>query len=117
MIELDVVLSANSTANDYKFVLAVTAGTMKAQGILTSNGAGGIATIANVTATAAAATGAAVVGTTSADLDFLHSIKLIYSFTASANATFKYQFAQNAGGVGTTARTFKGSILKYKKIN
>lgn len=117
MIELDVVLSANSTANDYKFVLAVTAGTMKAQGILTSNGAGGIATISNVTATAAAATGTAVVGTTSADLDFLHSIKLIYSFTASANATFKYQFAQNAGGVGTTARTFKGSILKYKKIN
>jgi hypothetical protein len=117
MIEMDVVISANSTANDYKFVLAVSAGTMKAQGILTSNGAGGIATIANVTATAAAATTAVVVGTTSADLDFLHSMKIIYSFTASANATFKYQFAQNAGGVATTARTFKGSILKYKKIN
>jgi hypothetical protein len=117
MIELDVVLSANSTANDYKNAFAVSSGTMKGSGILTSNSAGTVGQASNILASAAAATNTSGIGTALADLDLLHSIKIIYSFTASANATFKYQFAQNSAGAATTARTLKGSILKYKKIN
>ena len=117
MIELDAVISANSTANDYKNAFAVSSGTMKGSGILTSNSAGSIGQASNILASTAAATNSSGIGTALADLDLLHSIKIIYSFTASANATFKYQFAQNSGGAATTARTFKGSILKYKKIN
>jgi hypothetical protein len=117
MIELDAVISANSTANDYKNAFAVSSGTMKGSGIITSNSAGTIGQASNILASAAAATNTSGIGTALADLDLLHSIKIIYSFTASANATFKYQFAQNSAGVGTTARTNKGSILKYKKIN
>jgi hypothetical protein len=117
MIELDAVISANSTTNDYKNAFAVSSGTMKGSGILTSNSAGTIGQASNILSSAAAATNTSGIGTALADLDLLHSIKIIYSFTASANATFKYQFAQNGAGVGTTARTFKGSILKYKKIN
>jgi hypothetical protein len=41
----------------------------------------------------------------------------MFSFTASANATFSYQFAQNSAVVSTSARTWKGSILKYKRID
>jgi hypothetical protein len=117
MIEMDVVISASNTANDYKNALVLSAGTMKGSGILTSNSAGTIAGATNILASTSISTNTSAIGTALSDIDLLHSIKIIYSFTASANATFKYQFAQNAGGVGTTARTFKGSILKYKKIN
>ena len=117
MIELDVVVSSNSTAADYKNVLAVSAGTMKGSGLSISNTNGGVAQTTNLTASIAANTGANPIGTSLADLDMLFSTKIIFSFTASANATFKYQFAQNTAVIATTARTWKGSILKYKRID
>jgi hypothetical protein len=117
MIEMDVVISASNTANDYKNALVLSAGTMKGSGILTSNSAGTIAGATNILASTAISTNTSAIGTALSDIDLLHSIKIIYSFTASANATLKYQFAQNSATAATTARTFKGSILKYKKIN
>jgi hypothetical protein len=117
MIEMDVVISASSTSGDYKNAFSVTAGTMKAQGIITCNTSGSIAQVISINANSAATTSVTQIGTLVSDLDLLHSIKIIYSFTASANAVFKYQFANNIGGVGFVSRTFKGSILKYKKIN
>jgi hypothetical protein len=117
MIEMDVVISASNTANDYKNALVLSAGTMKGSGILTSNSAGTIAGATNILASTAISTNTSAIGTALSDIDLLHSIKIIYSFTASANAIFKYQFAQNSATAATTARTLKGSILKYKKIN
>ena len=40
-----------------------------------------------------------------------------FCFYASANATFKVQFANNTAGAGITSITWKGSILKYKRID
>ena len=117
MIEMDVVISASSTSGDYKNAFSVTAGTMKAQGIITCNTTGSVAQVISINANSAATTSVTQIGTLVSDLDLLHSIKIIYSFTASANAVFKYQFANNIGGAGFVSRTFKGSILKYKKIN
>jgi hypothetical protein len=56
-------------------------------------------------------------GTQVANIDLLSSTKIIYSFFASANATFRYQFAQNAAVASNSARTWKGSILKYKRLD
>jgi hypothetical protein len=117
MTELDVVISANSTVADYKNAFLVSAGTMKGSGILIAPNATAIAATTAYNVNAANITTAIAIGTNAADLDLLTSIKIIFSFTASANATFKYQFAQNNAILATTARTFKGSILKYKKIN
>jgi hypothetical protein len=117
MIELDVVLSASSTVGDYKNTLAVSAGTMKGQGIITSNSATASPQVSGINANSAAVGTTTTIGTLAADLDLLHSIKIIYSCTASANATLKYQFANTSAGVGFISRTLKGSILKYKKIN
>jgi hypothetical protein len=117
MIELDVVISSNSTVADYKSGFAVSSGTMKGLGIVTNNSTGSVAQVANITAGAAAATNTVGSGTSVNDLDYLLSIKIIYSFTASSNATFKFQFAQNTATLATTARTWKGSILKYKRID
>ena len=117
MIEMDVVISANSTTGDYKNAFLVSAGTMKGSGILIAPNATAVAATTAYNVNAANITTAIAIGTNAADLDLLASIKIIFSFTASANATFKYQFAQNNAILATTARTWKGSILKYKKIN
>jgi hypothetical protein len=117
MIEMNVVISANSTTGDYKNAFLVSAGTMKGSGILIAPNATAVAGTTAYNVNAANITTAIAIGTNAADIDLLASIKIIFSFTASANATFKYQFAQNNAIAATTARTFKGSILKYKKIN
>ena len=117
MIELDAVISSNSTVADYKSGFIVSAGTMKGLGIVTNNSTGSVAQITNITAGGASNTNSIGSGTQFNDLDYLLSIKFIYSFTASSNATFKFQFAQNTATLATTARTWKGSILKYKRID
>lgn len=116
MIELDLVVSSNSTVSDYKSAFNVSAGTMKGLGIVSNNSTGSVAQIINITG-AGVTTNSVGSGTQFNDLDYLLSIKFIYSFTASTNATFKYQFAQNTAAILTTARTWKGSILKYKRID
>lgn len=117
MIELDLIISCNSTTGDYKNAFIVSAGTQKAHGVLLGISSGGAATIVLYNANAAAISTVVPMGTIMNDLDGLSSNKIIYSFTASANATFKYQFANNAAGAGRTSRTWKGSILKYKRID
>ena len=117
MLELDLVLSTNSTVADYKSGFIVSAGTMKGQGVVINNSTGSVAQVINITAGGASVTNSIGSGTSVNDLDYLLSIKTIYSFTASSNATFKFQFAQNTATPATTARTWKGSILKYKRID
>ena len=117
MIELDAIISMNNTSADYKNALAVSAGTMKGNGILTGPSNTAVATINSLQANAVNQTTTNALGTQAADIDLLSSIKIIFSFTASANATFKYQFSNNSALVGAISRNNKGSILKYKKIN
>ena len=117
MLEMDLVISANNTSGDYTNRFTVSAGTMKGNGILTATGLTGIAAVTVASANATASTTTVSVGPPYADLDSLISIKIIFSFTASANGNFIYQFAQNVAIPATTARTWKGSILKYKRID
>ena len=117
MVEIDAVISANNTSADYKNALAVSAGSLKGNGILTGPSNTGVANIVSYQANAAAVTSTNALGTQAADLDILSSIKIIYSFTASANAIFKYQFSNNSALAGAISRTWKGSILKYKRID
>lgn len=117
MVEMDIVISCNSATGDYKNLFKVSAGTMKGSGIFTgtSNTAVAQNTAYNVNGTSV--TSQVTAGTNAPDLDLLASAKIIFSFTASANATLSYQFAQNSAVVSTSARTWKGSILKYKRID
>jgi hypothetical protein len=116
MLELDLVISANNTTGDYKSAFTISAGTMKGLGIVSNNSTSSVAQIINITG-AGVTTNSVGSGTQFNDLDYLLSIKIIFSFTASDNATLKFQFANNAAGAGRTSRTWKGSILKYKRID
>ena len=117
MVEMDLVISANNTSGDYRNDFFVSAGTMKGQGIQICNTATAVAQVISINANAGNNTTVTVIGTITADIDMLLSIKIIYSFTASANATFIYRFANAAAAAGRTSRTWKGSILKYKRID
>lgn len=116
MLELDLVISSNSTVADYKSAFNVSAGTMKGLGIVTNYSTSNVAQITTIIGQAAT-TNSVSSGTQFSDLDYILSIKFIYSFNASANAIFKYQFANSTAGVGFISRTWKGSILKYKRID
>ena len=117
MLELDIVFSANNTTGDYKNAFKVSAGTMLGKGYMIGPTATGVAQVNEYTANAVVTSTTLVLGSPVANIDFLVSTKIIFSFQASANATLSYQFANNQAGVGRTSQTWKGSILKYKRID
>jgi len=117
MIVMDTVISCNSAAGDYKNGFKVSSGTMKGSGIFVGTSNAAVAQTIAYNVSGANTTGTVASGTNAADLDLLASARIMFSFTASANATFSYQFAQNSAVISTLARTWKGSILKYKRID
>lgn len=117
MIEMDIVISCNNTTTDYKNAFNVSVGTMLGKGFMIGPTATGAAQVNEYSSNATAASTSLVLGSPVANIDYLVSTKIIYSFQASANATFSYRFSQNTAVLTTIARTWKGSILKYKRID
>lgn len=117
MIDMDLTLSGNNTTADYQFGFRVSAGTQTGKG--STQGLSNGAAIQNllVTAATAAGTSAVINGVPTANLDDLVAVRIFYSFTASANATFSYRFANAVATAAAISRTWKGSILKYKRID
>lgn len=116
MVELNVCYSGNNTTGDYKWGFAVTAGTMKGYG--TTQSINTASAVQNLIITSASSSVTTAIGYgVESDIDRLVYANIQFSFTASSNATFKFQFANNAAGAGRTSRTWKGSIMKYKRID
>jgi len=116
MCEMDICWSGNNATGDYKFTLGVSSGLMKAYGTFIGSDTNAVRLLST------AGAGSAVVGdqimqVVAADIDFLMSVKIVWYFHASANATFSYRFANSAAAVGRISRTWKGSILRYKRID
>lgn len=117
MIEMDIATSGNSTAADYKFGFLVSAGTMKLRGLSLLITSGGSIAYVLLAAAGTSTTTAVTSAILNNDFDYLQPITFKIQFTASNNATFSYQFANNTAAIGQTSRTWKGSILKYKRID
>ena len=117
MMELDICYSGNNTTGGYKFALRVSSGNMKGQGNFLAYSSAGSLTNSGLAANSAIVTNAPSLGVITADLDMLTFLKIVFPFTASANGTLSYQFANNTAAAGRTSRTWKGSILKYKRID
>lgn len=117
MIEMIVTYSSNNNAGDYLFDLAVSAGLMKGWGtcigLSTTNAIQSIV----LQASTAADTNNVTLGTPLSDFDGLSQVVINFSFYCDTNATFVYRFANAAASIGRTSRTWKGSILKYKRID
>lgn len=117
MIEMLVIISANNTTGDYKNAFSVSAGTMAGKGFMIGPTATGASQVNEYASNSVSTSTSLVLGSPSTNLDYILSTKIIYSFYASDNATLSYQFANNSAGAGRTSRTWKGSILKYKRID
>jgi hypothetical protein len=117
MIELDLIVSADNQTGDWRGRLAVSSGTMKGSGICTHINATSAAATTYLVAANSSTVTQFIVGTNLADIDLLASAKIIYSFYASANATFYLEFSNSVAAAGRTSRTWKGSVLKYKRID
>jgi hypothetical protein len=117
LIDMDIALAANNTTGDYIFDFEVSAGTMTGKGTCqTLTATGGISNII-VTAAAATSTTDISTGSATASLDDIFTARVLFAFTASANATFRYKFGNAAPAAGRTSRTWKGSIMRYKNLD
>jgi hypothetical protein len=117
MVEANICYSGNNTTGDYKFALALSTGLMRARGLSTTYSTAGAPSLQAVTANNVIVSGSIQCGVLDPSLDELHTATFTYNFYASANATFKFQFANNAAAAGRTSRTWKGSIMRYKRID
>jgi hypothetical protein len=75
-------------------------------------------TVNVISATAANVTNSIVIGQNTGTIPSgtgIVTATIDFGFYATANGVFKFQFALNSGA--TTARTFKGTILKYKRLD
>lgn len=118
MIQMILATASDSSTNDYKFGFAISSGTITGVGNAMCRNATNSGTVNPITATAASTTNSIVIGQNTGTIPSgtgIVTATIDFGFYASANATFKFQFALNSGT--TTARTFKGSILKYKRLD
>lgn len=117
MVDMEVAVSGNNVTADYTFDFQVSAGTIRGKG--TAQNLSSTAAIQNIIVTVAGAanTNGIVCGIPTADFNDVVAMRIIFSFTASANATFRYRFGNNNVGAGGTSRTWKGSVMKYKTLD
>jgi hypothetical protein len=112
MIEMNVVWSANDGNADYGCRLSISTGNMNGYGFAIASDQTTTRQLTNGTSS-----GTIVLNTASTSLDFLQSLTVTYCFSASANATVRWQVANGIAGAGRTSRTGKGSIMKYKRLD
>lgn len=113
MVEMSVCWSGNNATSDYDCRFLTTAGVLNGYGI-------GIASDQTTSRQIVGTSASASIGTlnlVSLNIDFLNTLTLSFNFNPSANATFKYQFRNASAGAGRISRTWKGSIMKYKRID
>lgn len=117
MVSCDLTISANDATGDYTGRFDVAAGTMSGVGRYDGVNLAGSINQSVMTSAAAANATAFVAGGTIANILQPIGIRLIYSFTCSDATTFKYVFGNQSASGGRTSRTWKGSIMKYKKLS
>jgi hypothetical protein len=117
MIEASIVMSQNNNTYSYSQDFRVSSGTMTGSGIFHGRGTTNSLNTALLTIAGAAAanTNTNSFGAQS-NINHPSFLTFEFAFFASANAIFSYRFA-GAGVAGVTVRNWKGSTLKYKKIN
>lgn len=119
LIELIIATSGNGSANDYQFRFALSSGLMIGAGSAIHRNASSAQTNSAITALNVINTNSIVIGQNGGTIPSASGVISAsgdYAFYVNSNATLKFQFACASGTV-SVARTWKGSILKYKRID
>lgn len=117
MVELNLCYSGNNTTGNYKWIYAVDNGLMYGRGIATRFTTSGSPSDQAITAPGSSVTGNNAIMVFTNNLDELVTCIATFNFYATANATFIFRFSNNNAAAGRISRTWKGSILKYKRID
>lgn len=115
MIQMVLATAGDSSLNDYRFAFVTSAGTMTGAGNAICRNAANSAVVTALNVTGASITSIIPIGQIG-NLNGITTGTIDFGFYATANATFKFQFALAQGSSGT-ARTCKGTILKYKRLD
>ena len=118
MLTMILATSSDSSLNDYKFAFAVSAGTINGVGNIVCRNAGNSGTVTVISSASGTVTNSVVIGQNTGSIPNVSGIVTAivdFGFYASSNGVLKFQFALNSGA--TTARTWKGSVLKYKRLD
>lgn len=119
LIELIIATSGNGSTNDYQFRFALSSGLMIGAGSAIHRNASSTQTNSAITALNVINTNSIVIGQNGGTIPSTSGVISAsgdYAFYVNSNATLKFQFACASGTV-SAARTWKGSILKYKRID
>ena len=113
MVELSLCWSSNTTQGRYRFAFAIGSGVM--------SGAGSADQYATANSLMNSNTGVQstliLLTTPVSNIDLLVATSIRFNFYVDTNTTFKFKFANASAGAGRISRTWKGSILKYKRID
>jgi hypothetical protein len=113
MVEMNLCWSGNNATGDYAGRFSIGTGTLNGYGISITSDQPTPRQIVGTTFQASFGTYQLV----STNIDFLMTSVIYFNFNPSVNSTFKFQFANAAAAAGRISRTWKGSILKYKRID
>jgi hypothetical protein len=117
MVEMSLCYSGNDLTGDYKFDFTVTSGGISSRGTCVGYNTGSATAIQSIQGSGGTSTITISLGIVTADLNVLTSADIKFYFYCTANATMKFRFANNTAAAGRTSRTWKGSYLKYKRID
>jgi hypothetical protein len=117
MAEMNLCYSGNDLTGDYKFEFNVTSGGISSRGTCVGYNTGSATATQSIQGSGGTSTITISLGVVTADLNVLTNADIKFYFYCTANATMKFRFANNTAGAGRISRTWKGSILKYKRID
>jgi hypothetical protein len=113
MVEMNLCWSCNSTTGPYRWRFFMSSGGMAGSGNVRLYTTATAIFNANFTAATTTQLPPTVIG----NIDFLNFADVVFNFYADTNATVSFQFANGGAASGRISRTWKGSILKYKRID
>jgi hypothetical protein len=117
-ISMDLIVSGNDTTGDFTMDFQVSAGTMRGKGTVQNLTAAAAVQNIIITAAAAANTTAIITGAPTASLDDLVFVRVGYAFVQNTTGgTLTFRFGNAAASSGRTSRVWKGSIMRYKRLD
>ena len=119
MIEFIIATSGSGSANDYQFRLVLSTGAMIGSGSVIHRNASNAQSNTALTALNTINTATVPIGQNGGTIPTSSGVISAsgnYAFYVNSNTTLKFQFSC-VSGTTSVARTWKGSILKYKRID
>ncbi len=119
LIQLLIATSGDSSTNDYQFRFALSTGLMTGSGSAIHRNAANTQNNTAIVSANVINTNAIAIGQNGGSISSSSGVISAsgdYAFYVNSNATIKFQFAC-ALGTTSIARTWKGSILKYKRLD